>query len=141
MQERVLLLHGWGGSDYPHWQSWLAGELAKDYGSVSFPKLDDIDFPNKDEWKEQLKKHLNDFKPNVVICHSLANILWFHMCNEANDEFNMLEVQRLYLIAPPSLTCQIEELKTFFPVDAPKNLHAKEILLVTSTTDQYMYQK
>jgi uncharacterized protein len=36
MQKKVLLLHGWGGSNYPHWQSWLAAELAKNYGKVSF---------------------------------------------------------------------------------------------------------
>ncbi len=36
MIEKVLLLHGWGGSDTPHWQSWLAGEIAKDYRKVSF---------------------------------------------------------------------------------------------------------
>jgi len=30
MAKKVLLLHGWGGSDFPHWQSWLAGEIAKE---------------------------------------------------------------------------------------------------------------
>jgi predicted alpha/beta hydrolase family esterase len=36
------------------------------------------------------------------------------------------------------LTCEIETLKTFFPLEAPKNLFAEEVLLVTSTNDPYM---
>ena len=51
MNAKVLLLHGWGGSDYPHWQSWLAGEIAKDYGTVSFFKFSDYNFPDLDTWK------------------------------------------------------------------------------------------
>ncbi|HIC78956.1 MAG TPA: serine hydrolase family protein, partial [Sulfurovum sp.] len=33
MSDRVLILHGWGGSDAPHWQSELASEIAKNYGT------------------------------------------------------------------------------------------------------------
>jgi len=35
MRPKVLLLHGWGESDFPHWQSHLDSELAKNYGSVT----------------------------------------------------------------------------------------------------------
>ena len=28
-QDKVLILHGWGGSDAPHWQAELACEIAK----------------------------------------------------------------------------------------------------------------
>lgn len=132
--KRVLILHGWGGSDFPHWQSWLASEIAKDYGCVSFLKFSNSDFPNKNEWIEELDKELKEFKPDIVICHSLANILWFHLCNE----LKISEVKRLFLVAPPSLECKIEELKSFFPCRAPANLYAKEALLVASTNDQYM---
>jgi hypothetical protein len=134
MKQRVLLLHGWGGSDYPHWQSWLASELSKEYGCVSFLRLSDFDFPKKDAWREEVIKELQEFKPTIVICHSLANLLWFHLCNEEN----IADVEKLFLVAPPSLKNEIEEVKSFFPVDAPKNLHAKEALLVCSTDDPYM---
>lgn len=134
MKDRVLLLHGWNASDYPHWQSWLAGEIAKNYGTVSFPKLHDTEFPDKNAWKEQLKQHLIDFKPDIVICHSIANILWFHMCNEEK----ITDVKKLYLVAPPSINTQIQEIQSFFPVQPPKNLHAKEVLLITSTNDPYL---
>jgi predicted alpha/beta hydrolase family esterase len=132
---KVLLIHGWGGSDFPHWQSWLASEIAKDYGCVSFLRFSDVDFPNLDEWETQLVKHLDDFKPDIVICHSLANTLWFHLCNKDKIKIN---IEKLYLVAPPRIDCDIDELKTFFPVTTPKDLNAKEILLITSTNDPYM---
>jgi predicted alpha/beta hydrolase family esterase len=136
MQKRVLLLHGWGGSDTPHWQSWLASQIAKDYGSVSFLKFSNFDFPDKEIWKKELLDELDTFKPNIVVCHSLANTLWFHLCNEES----MQDVEKLFLVAPPSLNSELEELKSFFPVAIPTNLHAKEVLLVSSTNDPYMTQ-
>jgi predicted alpha/beta hydrolase family esterase len=137
MKKKVLLLHGWGGSDYPHWQSWLAGELAKDYGKVSFLKFSNFDTPKLDVWMSQLQAELKDFQPDIVICHSLANTLWFHLCNTTKVQ----SVARLLLVAPPSLTCTTQEIQEFFPLQAPKNLHAKEVLLITSTNDPYLTQK
>ncbi|WP_415397145.1 RBBP9/YdeN family alpha/beta hydrolase [Sulfurimonas sp. CS5] len=134
MKQRVLLVHGWGGSDNPHWQSWLAAEIARDYGCVSFLKLSNFEFPHINLWKQELLKELNNFNPTIIICHSLANILWFHLCNEEN----IAEVEKLFLVSPPSLNSQIDELKNFFPVAAPKKLYAKEVLLVCSTNDPYM---
>lgn len=134
MKNRVLILHGWGGSDYPHWQSWLAGELAKAYGTVSFPLLDHPHFPSRNRWMKQVKTLLETFQPDTVICHSLANTLWFHLCEEGK----IVPVERLLLVAPPRLDCKIETIKSFFPVSVPKDLHAKEAMLVTSTTDPYL---
>ena len=132
--KKVLLLHGWGGSDFPHWQAWIAGEIVKNYGSVSFPLLHNPHFPSKNRWMSDVKELLKDFKPDIVICHSLANTLWFHLCNEGDIE----QVEHLLLVAPPSLSLDIETIKTFFPVTAPKDLFAKDALLVTSTNDPYM---
>jgi predicted alpha/beta hydrolase family esterase len=134
MREKVLLLHGWGGSDYPHWQSWLAGEIAKDYGTVAFPLLDHPHFPAKNRWIKQVKALLKAFRPDLVICHSLANTLWFHLCNEGEIE----TVKRLLLVAPPRLDLELDTIKTFFPVDVPKMLFAEEVMLVTSDNDPYM---
>ncbi|MEN4053402.1 MULTISPECIES: alpha/beta hydrolase [Sulfurimonas] len=137
MYKKILLLHGWGGSDFPHWQSWLAGELARDYGCVNFLRFWDFDNPKLDIWLRELQDALQDFRPDIVICHSLANTLWFHLC--AKKELR--EIEKLYLVAPPSLNCTITELSEFFPVDIPPNLYAKETLLITSTNDPYMTQK
>lgn len=134
MSQKVLLLHGWGGSDYPHWQSWLAGEIAKDYGYVRFLKFSNFDEPKLDVWKSELNATLEEFKPDVVVCHSLANTLWFHLCNAQK----LREIQKLYLVAPPSMNCDLQELKEFFPLQTPTELYAKEAMLVTSTNDPYM---
>ncbi len=131
---KTLILHGWGGSDEPHWQAWLAGEVAKNYGTVCFPLLDNPHFPSKNRWMRQVKALLADFRPDAVICHSLANILWFHLCNEGE----ITPVQRLLLVAPPRLGCEIEILKSFFPLEAPGRLFAGEALLVTSDNDPYL---
>ena len=137
MNKKVLILHGWGGSDYPHWQSWLAGEIAKNYGRVSFLKFSNIDFPDKDEWKDELVKELEDFSPDIVICHSVANILWFHICNDVKPA----QIEKLYLVVPPSLKCDIPELASFYPCKLPTDLYAKDSLLITSTNDPYMTQE
>ena len=135
IKQKILLLHGWGGSDSPHWQSWLAGEIAKDYGTVSFLKFSNYDFPLLDIWKRELIEHLEEFKPDVVICHSLANTLWFHLCNDKSISRN---IKKLFLIAPPSLNSNIEELKSFFPLHVEKSLCSNEAILVTSTDDPYL---
>ena len=137
MTKKVLLLHGWGGSNYPHWQSWLAGEVAKEYGCVYFLKFSDFDTPKYAVWMQELKTALKEFKPDIVLCHSLANTLWFHYCLH-----NKLEqkLQKLYLVAPPSLDCTIEELSEFFPAKLPTTLNAANALLITSTNDPYLTQ-
>lgn len=134
MREKVLLLHGWGGSDDPHWQAWLAGEIAKDYGTVAFPLLDNPHFPTKNRWVKQVKALLKEFRPDLVICHSLANTLWFHLCNEGEIE----PVKRLLMVAPPRMDLELDTIKTFFPVEPPKALFANEVMLVTSDNDPYM---
>jgi len=137
MTKKVLLLHGWGGSDYPHWQSWLAGEIAKDYGCVYFLRFSDFDTPKYDVWMQELQTALEEFAPDIVICHSLANTLWFHY-----SQTQLLEkkLQKLYLVAPPSMECALEELCEFFPAQIPATLNAAHTLLITSTNDPYMTQ-
>ncbi len=137
MREKVLLLHGWGGSDDPHWQAWLAGEIAKDYGTVSFPLLDNPHFPTKNRWMKQFKQLLAEFQPDMVICHSLANTVWFHLCNEGE----IARVKRLLLVAPPRLDLELDTIKTFFPVKVPTDLYADVVQLVTSKTDPYMSEE
>lgn len=133
---KTLILHGWGGSDFPHWQSYLACELAKDYGTVCFPELKDKEMPEKEFWMKQVREILIDFKPDVVVCHSLANTLWFHLCHEAEIK----KIKNLFLVAPPSLTCKIAELSSFFPVTVPNDIHSDNVTLITSTNDPYISQ-
>ncbi len=131
---KTLILHGWGGSDWPHWQAWLAAELAKSYGTVSFPLIQHPHYPHLNRWKKEVRRHLEDFRPHTVVCHSLANTLWFHLCHDGLP----FMVERLLLVAPPRLDCEIETIKSFFPVAPPDSLFAHDATMVVSTDDPYM---
>lgn len=133
MNKRILILHGLGGSDYPHWQTQLAADLIKQNATVSFPAFPSRDNPLLSDWKELLKKEINHFKPEVVICHSLANVLWFHTCDELD-----ISLEKLMLVAPVSKDRVVKEAKTFYPYPIAKDLKAKEIIMLASTNDPYM---
>ena len=130
---KTLILHGWGGSDFPHWQSHLASEIAKDYGTVCFPLLDNCHFPSKNRWSKQIKQLLEEFKPDTIVCHSLANTLWFWLCQE-----EIATVEKLFMVSPPSLQTTEATIKTFFPCDIPSDIHAKEVHLIVSDNDPWI---
>lgn len=134
MSKRVLILHGWGGSDYPHWQAWLACELIKKNYTVSFPVIHDKEFPEFEQWIEFVKKEFDHFQPDFVVCHSLANIVWFHLV----EKYDIKPIEKLMLVAPVRKDCDIKELQTFFPYPSPKDLKAKEVIMAGSTNDPYM---
>jgi predicted alpha/beta hydrolase family esterase len=131
---KTLILHGWGGSDTPHWQAELASEIAKNYGTVSFPLLDNCHFPSKNRWIRQVKQLLAEFKPDTVVCHSLANNLWMWLC----EEEDMKEIERLFMVSVPSLETKEKTIKTFFPCPLPKNIYAKEVQLIVSDNDPWV---
>ncbi len=134
MTKKVLILHGWGGSDSEHWQAHLAKDLLKEGYEVSFPTLPNKDFPMLQEWKEFIKKELEEFKPNIVVCHSLANITWFHLVDELD-----IQLDKLMLVAPVRQECyEIEQVKTFFPYPIPKDLKSIEAIMAASTNDPYL---
>ncbi len=131
---KTLILHGWGGSDFPHWQAHLAMEIVKDYGTVSFPLLDNCHFPSKNRWMKQAKLMLQEFKPDTVVCHSLANNLWLWLCDEGEIE----EIGRLFMVSIPSLQTQENTIKTFFPCPLPENIYAKEVHMIVSDNDKWV---
>ncbi|UFH59412.1 RBBP9/YdeN family alpha/beta hydrolase [Sulfurovum mangrovi] len=131
---RTLILHGWGGSDAPHWQAELAAEIAKNYGTVSFPLLDNCHFPSKNRWIKQVKQLIKAFNPDTVVCHSLANTLWFWLC----EEEDMSTVERLFMVSPPSLDTEEKTIKSFFPAPMPNDLHAKEVRMIVSDNDPWI---
>ncbi len=129
--KKVLILHGWGGSDEPHWQWWLSNELKKLNYEISFPNLPNRDEPKLDIWLSFLKEEFDRFKPDYVVCHSLANILWFHFV----EKYNIDEIEKLMLVAPVK---PVAELSSFFPHPMPKDLKAKEKIMAGSTNDPYI---
>jgi len=134
VKNRVLILHGWGGSDAPHWQAELAAEIAKNYGTVSFPLLDNCHFPSKNRWIKQVKQILKEFKPDTVVCHSLANNLWMWLC----EEDDMRYTDRLFMVSVPSFSTEEKTIKTFFPCPVPKNIYAKEAHIIVSDDDPWV---
>ncbi len=120
------------GSSYPHWQAHLAMDLIKEDFVVSFPELPNKNSPNLEAWKEFLKEELEHFKPDIVVCHSLANILWFHICDELD-----INLDKLMLVAPVRTSVR-SMLKAFFLIHESKDLKAKEIIMAASTNDPYM---
>ena len=134
VQDKVLILHGWGGSDAPHWQAELASEIAKNYGTVSFPLLDYCHFPNKNRWMKQVKALLKEFNPDTVVCHSLANTLWFWLCQEDG----MPTIKKLCMVSPPSLQTREKTIKTFFPCPMPDKIYAKEVHIIVSNNDPWI---
>ena len=137
MALRVLILHGWNGSEPPHWQDWLANKLQSEGIVVSFPELPGKDHPDKDEWIAAVLEEIDRFKPNAVVCHSLGCTLWFHLVNGQTIE----GIDKLLLVAPPYNKTEIATIDTFFPVETPSNLQAKNALLVVSDDDPYLTMK
>src|SRR5256885_14795645 len=74
-----LILHGWQGSGPRHWQPWLAGRLRQRGEHVSYPRLPEPDAPRLDRWLDALEQELaREPDGAVVLCHSLACVLWLH---------------------------------------------------------------
>jgi predicted alpha/beta hydrolase family esterase len=125
-----LILHGWSGSGVEHWQTWLARRL----DPVLYPTLPEPDEPRLDRWLAALDHALHRAGEDaVVLCHSLACILWFHHAAR-----RPAPVARALLVAPPTVV--YDEFASFFPVpyDAEAvTAAARETLLVCATDDPY----
>ena len=132
--KKVLILHGWGGSDFPHWQSYLAMDLIQNNYTVSFPQLPNIFQPNLLDWLKYLKTEMEHFQPDIVVCHSLANILWFHYL----VKYDIKPIEKLMLVSPVSPKCDISEISTFFPYNVPNDLKANKHIIVSSDNDPYI---
>jgi predicted alpha/beta hydrolase family esterase len=107
-----LILHGYQGSGPGHWQTWLAGRLRSTDATVRYPDLPDADHPHLPTWLDVLARELDALEePPIVICHSLACILWMHHVAAGGAQG-----ERALLVAPPSVAGVPEELAAFFPV-------------------------
>ncbi|MDR3178103.1 MAG: alpha/beta hydrolase [Campylobacteraceae bacterium] len=126
--KKVLIIHGWKGSDFPHWQAKLAQELTLENYIVAFPSLPNKDTPVFEEWREALTRIHDALKPDIVICHSIGCIAYLRTNKRS---------EKLFLVAPPSPWKPIEELKSFYPIEKFAST-AKERFLITSDNDKYL---
>jgi len=115
MASAFLILHGLSGSGPGHWQRWLLERLTQTGHAVRFPDLPDPDTPDPDSWRREVLAELAllDGHERVVICHSLSCVTWLAVAQELQRP-----VDRVALVAPPSLRSGLRELEPFFPVTA-----------------------
>ena len=93
-----LVLHGLEGSGPDHWQTWLAGRLRVHGERVSYPNLPDPFDPHPADWLRALDDELSLLAEPVVLCHSLACLLWLRVAARPGSE---RLASRVLLIAPP----------------------------------------
>lgn len=136
---RFLLLHGWQNHrPEGHWQHWLAGRLTALGHQVDYPQLPDPDHPDLETWLAELRHHLSRLhgSERVVICHSLACLLWLHAVARHPTD---VKVDRLLLVAPPSssFVTQYAEIAAFAPPDisAAQLAAATHVRIVASDDD------
>lgn len=132
-----LVLHGWQGSGPDHWQSWLVDRLRSRREHVVYPDLPERDHPQLEAWLIALQDSIATIpreRELVVICHSLAVLLWLH--HEARGGSG---ASRVLLVAPPCASCGIHELGSFFEVPTRGDAHRSGMprLLVASDNDPY----
>ena len=97
-----LILHGIENHRPPeHWQYWLAERLRAGGHHVSYPGLPDPDNPPLVDWTSALCENLARWGSGerVVICHSLACLLWFHASVFVTPAERP---HRLLLVSPPA---------------------------------------
>jgi|SRR5689334_4587837 serine hydrolase len=133
-----LMLHGWQGSGPGHWQTWLAEQLRSHGESVRYPELPEPDTPRLDRWLEALDAELA-LSPDglVVLCHSLACVLWLQHAHRCVDE---PPAERVLLVAPPSPAASLPGVRGFFPLAVEPDevaRAARSTLVVASDDDPY----
>ena len=101
----VLLLHGHMGAPPPHWQSWLAHELADTGCVIEVPQFSEPDRPQVSVWLSELRYALGAApadEERIVLTHSCGSALWLHHAAQlADEEHHPLRVDRVLLVAPP----------------------------------------
>jgi predicted alpha/beta hydrolase family esterase len=101
MTTGFLILHGIQNRRPPqHWQFLLAGRLVERGHEVRYPALPEPDAPELELWLSVLQSELAELESEqrVVVCHSLACLLWFHAAQRQTGD----PVDRLLLVSPPA---------------------------------------
>jgi predicted alpha/beta hydrolase family esterase len=101
MSQGFLILHGIENHRPPqHWQFLLAAQLVERGHEVRYPALPEPDAPALEQWLSTLEGELAALggPQRVVVCHSLACLLWFHAAERGLGG----PVDRLLLVSPPA---------------------------------------
>jgi len=112
-----LILHGIANHRPPeHWQYWLAERLGDGGHQVLYPGMPDPDAPQFEQWRQELGRRLRSMEGEnrVVVCHSLACLLWFKAAAQLSAEER---VDRLALVSPPA-SARVPEEGASFRIEA-----------------------
>lgn len=134
-----LILHGWQGSGPDHWQTWLARRLEQAGEDVRYPRLPDPDLPDVGAWSAAMLEAYGDMPGDrVVLCHSLACLLWAREARAIAERERPAE--RVLLVAPPCPVSPIPDAASFYPTPLdPRAVAAaaRDTLVVASDDDPY----
>lgn len=97
MSERFIVLHGLDGSGLGHWQVWLVRRLRASGHDVAFPELPNPSDPDPGAWQAAIDAELDSGPEPVVICHSLACLIWLRVAASSDRR----RAERVLLVAPP----------------------------------------
>jgi predicted alpha/beta hydrolase family esterase len=135
-----LILHGIENHRPPgHWQFLLAAQLVERGHDVRYPALPEPDEPGLERWLSMLKFELAalEGQQRVVVCHSLACLLWFHAAARGVGD----PVARLLLVAPPASERVPDSGASFrlnsFDSEAVRSSVTGEIAIACSDADPY----
>jgi predicted alpha/beta hydrolase family esterase len=135
-----LILHGIENHRPPgHWQFLLAAQLVERGHDVRYPALPEPDAPGLERWLSMLQLELAALggQQRVVVCHSLACLLWFHAAARGVGD----PVARLLLVAPPASERVPESGASFrlssFDSEAVRSSVTGEIAIACSDADPY----
>ena len=98
---RVGIIHGTGGSERKHWQTWLAAQCRDQGLEVHYPKLPRANHPQLSAWLEALKRALPVIdRETALVCHSLGCVTSLQLLKDEGIK----ELGMLVLVAPPALS-------------------------------------
>ena len=94
-RQKVLLIHGFEGSNQGNWFPMIEQLLEKSGFEVIAPNLPDPAHPDIKQWLDTLKPILQDFGPHdIVVGHSLGSKAALHLLAE-----NDIKIKHLFLVA------------------------------------------
>jgi predicted alpha/beta hydrolase family esterase len=136
-----LILHGLDNHRPPdHWQFLLAAQLVERAHDVRYPQMPEPGAPELEQWLSTLQLELGALggqEQVVVVCHSLACLLWFHAAARGIGP----PVARLLLVSPPASEDVPDSGASFrlnrFDNDAVRSSVSGEIAIACSDSDPY----
>lgn len=98
MKNRIILVHGWGGSPDIDWFPWAKKELEKLGYEVIIPKMPDPDYPKITPWVNKLKETVGEaHESDIFVGHSIG-------CQTVERYLETLidntKIKKVILIAP-----------------------------------------